>query len=305
MRENSIALSAMNSRVDARTPTARQWQADALLVLVTFIWGSTFVLVKQAVARFPVYYFLALRFGLATLVLVTMFGRRLRSLSRQSIASGVLIGLFLFGGYAFQTFGLRLTTASKAGFITGLSVVIVPLLSAPLLRRAPSGQALAGVALCTAGLALLSLGRDLKPSPGDLLVLGCAVCFALHIVSVSKFAPRTDALALTIVQVATVALLSAAVALGSEAKPSLRPDTLAAGAFTGVLATALAFGVQNTVQTRTTATHTALIFASEPAFAAVFGFFFGERLTRIGWLGCGLILAGMLVAEVWPTGGRT
>ena len=280
--------------------------ADGLLLLVTLIWGSTFVLVQQAVERSPVFAFLCLRFVLATVVLCLLFGRRLRSLRPRMVAAGTIIGLFLFAGYAFQTVGLQYTSSSKAGFITGLSVVIVPVLSALLLRQVPERQALFGVILATIGLALLTLGRDLTPARGDLIVLGCAFCYALHIIAVSRYAPQTDALALTIVQVAVVAVASGVVAaFGGDWEQPIAGDVLGAAAFTGVLGTALAFAVQNSVQTWTTATHTALIFAAEPVFAGLFGYWLaGDRLTSWALAGCGLILLGMLVAELRPSQAR-
>ena len=278
----------------------QRWQADASLLVVTLVWGSTFVWVKESVAHFPVFAFLSLRFALAALVLAVLFGRRLRRLSWRMVGAGAAVGLFLFGGYTFQTLGLRFTTASKAGFITGLSVVLVPIFAALVLRRRPEPQALLGVVLCTLGLALLTLGPDPTPARGDWIVLGCAFCFALHILAVSHFAPQTDALALTVVQVTVVALLSAGTSLATEAWPwPISQGTYAAAAFTGVLATAMAFAIQNRVQVFTTPVHTALIFASEPVFAGIFGYWLaGERLTRQGLLGCGLILVGMLVAEL-------
>jgi len=291
----------MNSS-EGSSPRGRQWSADALLLLVTLIWGSTFVLIKRSVAQFPVYAFLSLRFSLAVLVLALLFRRRLRNLNRSTAGAGLLIGLFLFSGYAFQTVGLRYTSASKAGFITGLSVVMVPILSAMLLRRRPEPLAILGVILATAGLALLTLGRDLTPARGDLIVFGCAVSFALHITAVSKYAPHTDALALTILQVGAVAILSTVASLLTERWPQPIPVSIyLAAAFTGVLATALAFAIQNSVQRFSTPTHTALIFAAEPVFAAVFGYLLAdERLTRSGVVGCVLILLGMVVAELRP-----
>ncbi len=287
-----------------------------MLLWVTLIWGSTFVLVQQAVERFPVFAFLCLRFVLATVVLCLCFGRRLRALQPRMAAAGVVIGLFLFAGYAFQTVGLQYTSSSKAGFITGLSVVIVPILSALLLKRVPERQALLGVVLSTVGLALLTLGRDLTPGRGDLIVLGCAFCYALHITAVSLYAPQTDALALTIVQIAVVAVVSGVVAtlagdwysvlrsLQGWQQPVTR-DALGAAAFTGVLGTALAFAIQNSVQSWTTATHTALIFAAEPVFAGLFGYWLaGDRLTSWALVGCGLILLGMIVAELWSAEAR-
>jgi len=180
--------------------------------------------------------------------------------------------------------------------------VIVPLIAVWLLRQAPTRAALLGAALSILGLALLTLGQNLTPAYGDLIVLGCAFCFALHIVLVSAFAPHTDAFALTIVQVLTVALLSGVASLGFEGRPGNIPvEIWLATGFTGVLATALAFGVQNRMQAHTTATHTALILATEPVFAALFGYLLGgDRLARSGIVGCGLILLGMLLSMIIP-----
>jgi|YNPNPStandDraft_1061719.scaffolds.fasta_scaffold03529_5 drug/metabolite transporter (DMT)-like permease len=278
----------------------RQLGADALLLLVTLIWGSTFVMVKGAVSAYPVFPFLAIRFGLATLALVLVSGRRLRALGWRGWGAGALIGLFLLAGYAFQTLGLRHTSASKAGFITGLSVVLVPILSTVLLRRRPAPGAVIGVCMATIGLALLTLNRNLEIALGDLLVLACALSFALHIVAVSAFAPRWDPWALTTVQVATVALGSSVIGLGgAEGWPAPRGDTWFAAAFTGILATALAFTIQTAMQRFTTPTHTALIFAAEPLFAALFGVLLaGDLLTPAMIAGGILIVGGTVVGEI-------
>lgn len=278
----------------------RQLWADLALLTITLVWGSTFVMVKNAVAKFPVFPFLALRFFLASVVLAVFFHRRLLVLSRRGIAAGMLLGFFLFAGYAFQTWGLRDTTASKAGFITGLSVVIVPALSTLWLRQKPSLGVLLGIALATVGLGLLSLNENWSVSRGDLLVLGCAFSFALQITAVSAFVRWADALGLAIVQLVTVTVLSGLASLMSEPLPTVfPPDVLGAAVFTGVLATAVAFGVQNVAQTFTTAVHTALIFTAEPVFAALFGVLLArDALAARAWLGCGLILTGMIAAEI-------
>jgi drug/metabolite transporter (DMT)-like permease len=289
----------------------RQFLADLALLLVALIWGSTFVLVKEAVSQVKPFNFIALRFALATLFMALLFGRRLRTLGRRELLAGALIGLFLTAGYGFQTAGLQYTTASKAGFITGLSVVIVPFAAWLILGPRPTPSALAGVILATIGLALLSLqmGESLKIEWGDLLVLGCAVSFALHIVTVGAFAPRMDPLALTMAQIGVAALISGALALTVEGGWSgFSGRVWFAALFTGLLATSLAFAVQTTAQAFTTPTHTALIFATEPVFAALFGTLLaGERLTGRALLGCGLILAGMVVAElrISPTSDKT
>jgi drug/metabolite transporter (DMT)-like permease len=215
------------------------------------------------------------------------------------------MGIALFAGYALQTFGLRLTTPAKAGFITGLSVVIVPVVSTLALRQRLSRGVWLGVGLATAGLALLSLQvadaarASLSMSPGDLLVLGCAVAFACQILLTGRFAPRADPLLLTFGQIVVVALLAGIAALLLERPSVPTGSVLFAAAFTGILATSLAFGIQTAAQRFTSPTRTALIFATEPIFAALFSYLLiGEVLGPRQILGCALITAGMVTAEV-------
>jgi len=295
--------------VDAsRQATSRTPLADLALLLVTLIWGSTFVMVKDAVASYPVSSFLALRFSFAALALLPLVLIRRRRLAplggvrRAAILRGaiapLLIGVALFAGYGFQTVGLQQTTPAKAGFITGLAVVLVPLVSGFVLHQAPGRNAWIGVGLALAGLALLTLHADLRISSGDLLVLACAVAFAAHILLTGRFAPSHDPLVLTMGQILVVIILSGITALGKQAPPLTRQVVFAA-AFTGVLATSAAFGIQTLAQRFTTTTHTALIFAAEPVFAALFSFLLiGEALGTRQLVGCGLILAGMIVAEI-------
>ncbi len=292
----------------------RRFLADLALLVVTAIWGLTFVMVRDAVHAYPVFAFLATRFALALVGLLPVLlwrrhhlrsGGRSPRLRRQ-LAAGVLIGVALFAGYAFQTLGLLFTTPAKAGFITGLSVVIVPLLGVICGRERLHPAVIGGVAVALAGLGFLSLSgvrAPMRVNPGDLLVLACAISFAGQIVLVGRFAPRMNALVLTTAQIATVALLSVGISLVWE-HPAIWPprgQPLFAALFTGLLATALAFAVQTAAQRFTTATHAALIFAAEPVFAALGSYLLiGEVLSPSQWLGCGLILAGMLLAELGP-----
>jgi len=312
---------------------SRQLIADVALLGVTAIWGATFVMVKDAVASFPVFSFMTLRFVFAALVLLPFVYLRQRSRGseerRSRAAEGrpfplalplshaptllrssapLLIGIALFAGYAFQTAGLHLTTPAKAGFITGLSVVIVPVVAALWLRQAPERNAWLGVGLAMVGLALLSLQNGLAIAPGDLLVFCCALAFAAHILLTGRFAPRFDPVLLTFGQVVVVMLLSGVAALLFDVRSfgdltslfaGLNRQVLFAAAFTGLFATSLAFGIQTVAQRFTSSTHTALIFAAEPVFAALFSFLLiGEVLGPRQLLGCGLILAGMVVAEM-------
>lgn len=288
----------------------RQLLADGALLLVTLIWGATFVMVKDAVSAFPVFSFMAVRFTLAALALAPFAAWQAGRASRTTqdsrrigratvLAPAVLIGGVLFAGYAFQTFGLRLTTPAKAGFITGLSVAIVPVVSVLLLRQSPSRNAWIGVGLATFGLGLLALTADLSIQAGDLLVLCCALAYAAHILLLGRFAPRYNPILLTLGQVMAVAVFSILAALFFDPRAAVTGQVLFAAAFTGVLATAIAFLVQTVAQRFTTSTHTALIFAAEPVFAGLFSLLLiGEVLGPRQLLGCALILGGMLFAEL-------
>lgn len=278
----------------------RQLVADLGLLLVTAIWGTTFVVVKEVLQTLPPFTFIALRFTLGTATLAAVFGGRLRSLTWPEARAGILVGVFLFAGFAFQTLGLQVTPASTAGFITGLSVVLVPVAAYFWLRQRPSTGAVVGVCAAAAGLGLLSIRDDLSLAPGDVLVLLCAIAFALHIVAVGKFAPRMDALALTLVQLGFVGVVSWAVALTAE-RPAvvLTPPLVGTLLFVGVVATALVFCIQNVAQRFTSPTHTALIFTMEPVFAAFFAYvWLAEQLGGRAAVGAVLILAGMLAAEL-------
>ncbi len=278
----------------------KRWQADLTLGGVALIWGSTFVVVQNALDDVAPLTFVGFRFTFATLVLASLFWPRLHQLTRREALAGALIGVWLAGGYIFQTIGLQSTTTAKAGFITGLSVVIVPLLATVLLRRPPGRGPALGILAATVGLAFLSLDRNLRVQTGDLWVLACALMFALHIVSVAHFSPQSDAVRLTTAQIATVAALALSGSFAFEApRLSLPLETWAAIGFTGVVATALVFSLQVYVQRFTTPTHTALLFSLEPVFAAFFGWWWAnETLGPKELLGCALILTGMIVAEL-------
>jgi drug/metabolite transporter (DMT)-like permease len=275
---------------------------ELALVAVTAVWGSTFVLVRDAVALVPPFAFIAYRF-LAAAVLLAALRPRLAAVGRRELATaGVLAGLALFAGYGFQTVGLQYTTASNAGFITGLAVVLTPLFAAVLLRQPPGRWPVLGALLAAVGLALLSLQR-LEVRQGDALVLGCAVAFAAHILLLGRFAPRFPSYPLAVVQLATAGLVALGWAgVAGDLVVPASAEVWVALAITSVAASAGAFLIQTRAQREVSPTRTAVILTMEPVFAGLFGFLLaGERLSGRGWLGAGLILAGMLVAEL---GGR-
>jgi drug/metabolite transporter (DMT)-like permease len=269
-----------------------------VLVAVTAVWGVTFVQVKDAVALYPLFAFLALRFAIATLTLAPPAARRVRTLGGAGVRGAVLAGVLLGAGYALQTAGLERTSVSSTGFITGMYVVLTPLLALALYRVRIGRAAWAGVILATAGLALLSGVHGGSPV-GDLLVLAGAAVYALQIVLMERYAPRYDVLAFTLVEMvaAFAGLLVVAVAAGQLDVPH-GFSVWSALLVTGVFASALAFLAQTWAQRRASATQTALAFSLEPVWAAVFGFTLaGDRLGVTGWLGCAVIMAGIVLAE--------
>ncbi len=280
----------------------QRWKADIALVAVTAIWGSTFVVVKNALDAVGPLVFVATRFWVAGGVLLTLVLWRRPMKTPHLLRDSALTGFFLTVGYVAQTIGLQTTEAAKAAFITGLSVVLVPLLAATLLHKPPTRAATIGVIVAIAGLGLLTLNPDrrLTLSSGDLWVLLCAVGFAAHITATAHFAPRHTVLPFTAVQLLTTAMLSSGAAIIFERHALLPPSsTVAAIVYMGVIASALVFGIQTWGQRHTTPTHTALIFALEPVFAALFAVAFaGEVLAIRQWIGGALILLGMIVAEV-------
>jgi drug/metabolite transporter (DMT)-like permease len=274
------------------------------LVAVTAVWGLTFVQVKDAVALYPLFAFLAVRFAIASAVLAVPAAGRLRSLGRPGWTAGASLGLLLALGYAFQTAGLERTTVSSAGFITGLYVVFTPLLGLVLFRTRVGRAVWLGVALAVAGLAMLS-GVGAGDPVGDLLVLAGSAAYSLQIVLMERYAPRYDAVAFTQAEMlaACAGFAVVAIALGQVEVP--RGWTVwGALLVTGVFASALAFLVQTWAQRRLSAARTALAFALEPVWAGIFGFWLaGDRLGALGWGGCALIMAGIAVAE--PEAART
>jgi drug/metabolite transporter (DMT)-like permease len=296
------------------TMRGRQLRADLVLLFVAFIWGTTFTLIKEALEEGPPWFFLALRFLAAALVLLP-FVVRGRS---WPLRDGLILGVILSAGYLSQTVGLQTIEPGRSAFITGMSVVFVPLIGRlfgwdRLTRLDGLGAGLAWI-----GLALLT-GWALDPGGplrvGDLWTLACAVAFALHILWIGRFTGRHPAFRLAWIQIAFAALFMAGgtaiferdafsassptVATGGAGGLlGLSPIYLGAAAFTGVLATALAFVLQVRMQRETTATHTAIVFAAEPVFAALVSLVVRNELPG-AWevVGGALILGGILAIQ--------
>ena len=291
------------ARVSTRPPSSRRaLAAQVALVGVAVVWGLTFVMVQDAVERLPVTAFLAYRFIPAALLVAAFAAPGLRRLGPRGWLAGAVMGVFLTAGYLLQTFGLQETSASNAGFITGLFVVLTPLLGAVVLRqRAPRAAWLAAGA-ATVGLFLLSGAGAQFTFGGDGLVLLCAVAFSAHILATDRAVDIHDTGALVAVQLGVCGglCLAAAAAAGQVEAPRGQTVWLAL-AVTSLLASALGFLVQTYAQQHAPPARTALILASEPAFAGLFGFLLaGDRLSALGWLGAAIILTAIVAVEAVP-----
>ena len=281
---------------------AHSLRYDALLVLITMIWGSTFLVVKYTVGLSGPFTYLAFSYGIGALTLALIFRKRLARITRAELRNGLIIGLFLFAGYALQTTGLQFTTVSKAGFITGLNVPLVPIFFLLLLRQRPALTAIAGVVLSFLGLFLLSVNNQftLSIDPGELLIFGAAIAFALHIVNISKFSPGADATNLVIIQLLPTSILSFII-LPFVHEPLFVPSTSfwVAVLLMGTVDIAFTLLIMNRVQQFVGGTRAALIYAFEPMWAALAGLLFaGDVLSGPAWVGCACILAGMIVGRL-------
>jgi drug/metabolite transporter (DMT)-like permease len=280
------------------------WLVDLSLVVVCLIWGATFILVKLALAGISTLLFLTLRFTAAALVLALIFRKQFREPNlRFSLRAGMLAGLCLFSGYVLQTFGLKYTSASKTGFITGLYIPLVPLFSSLIYKKIPQIWELAGVAAAFAGMALMTIQTDLLDiNKGDLLVAGCAVVYAFHILLLGRFSGSANLGVLIVAQIATGMGVGAGTFWWAEpVRLQWTAPVWIALAVTSLLATAFAFSVQTWAQRFSSPTRTALIFSMEPVFAWATSYVIaGEVLSRRGTWGAVLILAGILLVELKP-----
>ncbi len=275
--------------------------ADLFLFSVTIFWGSTFVIVKKSIEIMPTFAFLSLRFWLASAVLIIMFFPKLKKINKRVLIDGTLLGIALFLSYAFQTVALEYSKASVVGFLTGLNVVIVPIMSAWIIKKAPSIYSQMGVFLALIGVFLMSLNNNFSISLGDSLAIICAFFVSVQIIMTDKYSRQNDTYLLTTIEITVLALLSTATSLVKE--PYIIPAhfdsyLIFSLVTTSLFATVYAFIVQTTMQQYTTPTKTALIFTMEPVMAGVFGYFMGgEILSLRGYLGSFIIFMGLIIAE--------
>lgn len=271
-----------------------------MLFLIALVWGGTFVAVKGALDSVNPLTFLFLRFFIATVIFVLAFFGKLSGLTRDTLKKGIILGVLLFLGYAFQTTGLQHTSASKSGFITGLLVVFTPIFQWGIVRRTPKVGNIIGVVLVSIGLWLLMAPDESDLNIGDGLTFLCAIFFALYIVYLDIYGKGQDAIHLTFLQLGVITVLSLMTAVGTE-EISITYSTrfLVGLGYTGVLATVVTTYLQTRYQRDTTPTRAAVIFSLEPVFAAVFAYLIlKEIIGLLGLLGGALIFSGLVVSEL-------
>lgn len=285
----------------------KRLRADISLAFCSLLWGATFVVVKNSLGYSSVFVFLAARFTLAALLMVAFRPQVFRTLKKGELLAGAALGFFMFGGYAFQTDGLQYTTPAKSGFVTGSSVVLVPLLLGLFWGRRLTLWVYAGVLAAVFGLYFLTVPAEgvSHLNRGDLLTFVAAGLYAMHIILVGDYTRRHSVAALSVLQVAACAALAwlatgAASASGWEpARFGWQWESLLGIAICAALATALAFSIQLWAQQFTGSSHAAILFTLEPVFASITSYILlRERLSHRALLGAAFVLAGILIAEL-------
>jgi len=275
--------------------------------MIAFIWGSTFVLVKEALNDASPLALNSARMIVAAVLLAFFYRKKIAVLTKPALMAGVLVGVFLYAGYAFQTSGLKLTTPSKSAFLTGTSSVLVPLFLVAIWHVRIHLWRVVGILLALVGLFLMTvpggpggLADFANVNMGDLLTVGCAICFTFHVIFVGRASQRFPFEQVAFLQVGTAAILmTLSTPLLEHPYFRATPTVIAAILITGVLCTAVAFSIQSWAQQFTPATHTALIFTTEPVFAWLTSFvYLHERLGLRAGAGAVLILGGVLISEL-------
>ena len=276
--------------------------AHIFLLLVSFIWGVTFTLVKDAISYVDVFVFLLQRFLIAFLFFIPFVLFYKKSFHIATLVHGIFLGTLLFLAYAFQTIGLKFTTASNAGFVTGLNVVLVPIINSMFFKKHIPVNAKVGSVLATIGLFFLCVNSNFYINKGDIIVFFCAICVALHIIFTGRYTKFHNAFNLAFVQMGTICLLSGLVACIYKKGPELfivEKHTVWALIICSVFASNFAFWAQTYFQRFTIPTKVAIIFTGEPVFGAMYANIFGgEILSTRGILGGFLIVLSMVLSEV-------
>ena len=275
-------------------------RADLLLFMITVFWGASYILTKVGLDFLPPYNLTAVRFLVAFLVSAAVFPKQTVRSDRRTIRYALILALILFGVFISMTFGLKYTSASNAGFLISLSVVLIPILSSVFLKQKIEKKVIAAVGIAPIGIALLTLDTEFVISGGDLLCILCALLFAIHVVATGVFTQKVNSIALGVLQLGFVGLFSSVFAVFTETL-TLPATPLAwfVVLTLSIVCTAVGYIVQTTAQQYTSATHTGLILSLEPVFSAIFAYAcLGEVLAIRGYIGAVILLGIVLLAEV-------
>jgi drug/metabolite transporter (DMT)-like permease len=280
----------------------KQMKADLSLLIVTLGWGISFILTKNSLDFLQPFNFIALRFLTAFFISSLVFYKQFKNLDKKTLIDATIMGSVLFTGYLFQTIGIQYTTVTNSGFITGFSVVLVPVIATVFLKEKPENAAILGTILSIIGLSLMSIKPGFKMNNGDILTLISAFAFAMHIILTGKYSKDGKVILLGVIQIGVVGFLGLFSSIFESEFIIPRDITLWKNIlFLAIVCTAVAFIVQTVAQKYTTSTHTALIYITEPVFAATFAYFLlNEILSTQALFGAALILTGMFNAEVFP-----
>lgn len=294
----------------------QKYFGEGALLLMTIIWGGTFVIVKESLTDVSPILFVGVRFGIAALIVTLYCLLKGIKIESRSIKPGLFLGLLLSLGFIFQTTGLKITSATKSGFITGSLVVMVPLFQTIFEKRLPSKGAQIGTVLVFLGLLFLSSsGSSLQEfvsdlgtnfNLGDWLTLICAMFFALHVVFIDIISPKYKFLDLLLLQLVAVSILSFVISGIFEVSGVeklqfvITFDSLKGILYTSLLATLVNFSLQTKYQKVVSPTKAGIIYSFEPIFAAIFAFFLlNEKITNFGFVGSALIFLGLIAAEIF------
>lgn len=273
--------------------------ADLALILVAIIWGSGFVVTKGALKYVTPFNLTFYRFSIASILLGIVNYKRLLNASVKDIKAGLIIGVFLFGGFAFQTVGLQYTEAGRQAFITATYVVMVPFIYWVISKKKPNTYEVFAAFLCLIGIGTLSLEKNLTIGYGELLTLICAVMFALHVSATGYFAEKSDPYVISVLQLGTTAILSFFCALIFEGEIiAIRSEALGGVLYLAIFSSMLAFLIQTIAQRYTSSTHTAIILSSEALFGSILGVLILKETVTVKFIiGCIAILISVIISE--------
>ena len=278
----------------------KQIKADLMLLGITIIWGASYMLTKMGLEGLEPLNLTALRFMIAFFVSAAIFNKKILNAGFKTVKLAFFLGILLFGMFILMAFGLGYTTASNAGFLISLSVILIPIISFFFLKQKIERRVIIGVILAFIGIALLSLDAEFKMNFGDLLCILCALLCSIHVIVIEIFTKQVEPIALGVLQLGFAGLFSliSSLALENFGLPSTGLSWISV-LLLSIFCTAIGYVVQTIAQQHTTATHTGLILSLEPVFSAIFAFIFlQEILPPKGYVGAATLLAGVLIAEI-------